>query len=260
MLWDYLTWSRFLWPGESSKRAESLRSPVLLGTAEILLDACSLEDIASFLVPMAKKAKVPVGIHFDHGYSTELIKEAMELGFTSIMYDCSALPFEENMEKCRYMTKLAHEKGVSVEAELGQVGSQETEEDDNLYTDPSQAKQFIEETGVDALAVSIGTSHGSYRQPPKLDISRLALIAEKVSTPLVLHGGSGLSDEDFHNTIQAGCSKMNIWTDINLAALSEAGRFLNPNKGIWKFIPEIRKAVQQVAEQKMTLFGSAGKA
>lgn len=240
--------------------AEALQAPVLIGTAEILLDACSLEDAASFLIPMAKKASVPVGVHFDHGYDTDLIQKAIELGFTSVMYDCSALSFEKNKERCAKLIQFAHKKGVSVETELGHVGTQEQEDDGNLYTDPEQARQFIEETQADALAVSIGTSHGAYCQPPKLDISRLSLIAEKVETPLVLHGGSGLSDEDFRATIQAGCSKMNIWTDLNVAAFSGATEYLKAKKGIWNFLPKSRQAVQAVAEEKIRLFGAVGKA
>lgn len=240
--------------------AEALQAPVLIGTAEILLDACSLEDAASFLIPMAQKASVPVGVHFDHGYDVDLIQKAIELGFTSVMYDCSALSFEENKEKCAKLIQFAHKKGVSVETELGHVGTQEQEDDGNLYTDPEQAREFIEETQTDALAVSIGTSHGAYRQPPKLDISRLSLIAEKVETPLVLHGGSGLSNEDFRHTIQAGCSKMNIWTDLNVAALSGAAEYLKTKHGIWNFLTESRQAVQAVAEEKIQLFGAVGKA
>ena len=159
--------------------AEEMRSPVIIGTAEILLPYAELEELAYFLVPMARKAKVPVVLHYDHGLTGERVHQAMELGFTSVMYDCSTLDFDGNCREVAALTREAHSRGITVEAELGHVGANAgTDEsdgaDDSIYTKPEEARRFWEATGVDALAVAIGTAHGAYRAKPRLDFDRLA--------------------------------------------------------------------------------------
>ena len=240
--------------------AEELKSPVIIGTAEVLLPYASLEELAYFLVPMAKKASVPVVLHFDHGLTDTKIVEALRLGFSSIMYDCSTDTYENNIARVAQMTKTAHLLGASVEAELGHVGANETSAgDDSIYTEPEQAKDFVERTGVDALAVAIGTAHGAYKEKPKLDIGRLAQIAETVPVPLVLHGGSGLSDQDFKNCVANGISKINIFTDINCAAAKAAYDNYSQGCGLTDIQNQITEAVKQETMKKMRVFGSAGR-
>lgn len=240
--------------------AEELKSPVIIGTAEVLLPYASLEELSYFLLPMARKASVPVVLHFDHGLTEEKIGEALRLGFSSIMYDCSTDTYENNIARVAQMTKTAHLLGVSVEAELGHVGANdEGAGDDSIYTEPEQALDFAQRTGVDALAVAIGTAHGAYKEKPKLAISRLARIAQIVPAPLVLHGGSGLADEDFKNCVANGISKVNIFTDINCAAAKAAHDGYKEGFGLTDIQNQITEAVKQETMKKMRVFGSAGR-
>lgn len=238
--------------------AAELGSPVIIGTAEVLLPYASLKELSSFLIPMAKEAPVPVVLHFDHGLTLEKVREAMDLGFTSVMYDCSTLDFEGNCRAVAELTKEAHVRGVTVEAELGHVGANAGGGDDSIYTQPEEALRFFEQTGVDALAVAIGTAHGAYKSTPKLDIARLKEIAETVNVPLVLHGGSGLSDQDFKNCIENGISKVNIFTDINCAAARAAHDGWTSGAGFTDLMQPIAEAVKQETIKKMRVFGSAG--
>lgn len=240
--------------------AEELKSPVIIGTAEVLLPYASLEELAYFLVPMAKKASVPVVLHYDHGLTDKKIVEAMRLGFSSIMYDCSTDTYENNIARVAQMVKIADMFGASVEGELGHVGANdESAGDDSIYTEPEQARNFAQRTGVDALAVAIGTAHGAYKEKPRLDIGRLAEISRAVPVPLVLHGGSGLSDEDFKNCVANGISKINIFTDINCAAAKAAHDFYKEGCGLTDIQNQITEAVKQETMKKMRIFGSAGR-
>ena len=240
--------------------AEELKSPVIIGTAEVLLPYASLEELAYFLVPMAKKASVPVVLHYDHGLTDKKIVEAMRLGFSSIMYDCSTDTYENNIARVAQMVKIADMFGASVEGELGHVGANdESAGDDSIYTEPEQARDFAQRTGVDALAVAIGTAHGAYKEKPRLDIGRLAEISRTVPVPLVLHGGSGLSDEDFKNCVANGISKINIFTDINCAAAKAAHDFYKEGCGLTDIQNQIKEAVKQETMKKMRIFGSAGR-
>lgn len=240
--------------------AEELKSPVIIGTAEVLLPYAGLEELAYFLVPMAKKASVPVVLHYDHGLTDKKIVEAMRLGFSSIMYDCSTDTYENNIDRVAQMVKIADMFGASVEGELGHVGANdESAGDDSIYTEPEQARDFAQRTGVDALAVAIGTAHGAYKEKPRLDIGRLAEISRTVPVPLVLHGGSGLSDEDFKNCVANGISKINIFTDINCAAAKAAHDFYKEGCGLTDIQNQITEAVKQETMKKMRIFGSAGR-
>lgn len=243
--------------------AEEAHSPVIIGTAEILLPYGPMEELSYLLVPMAQKAKVPVVLHYDHGLTEAMVKQAVKLGFSSVMYDCSALDYRSNIEACREMSRYVHSMGVSIEGELGHVGANDglgEDGDASIYTDPIQAKEYIEETGVDALAVAIGTAHGAYKTTPKLDIGRLAEISAAVETPLVLHGGSGLSKEDFKNCIREGISKVNIFTDLNEACAKAAAENYTSSKGMTDLIPSMVEAVRRVTLEKMEIFGSVGRA
>ena len=240
--------------------AEEMKSPVIIGTAEVLLPYASLEELAYFLVPMAKKASVPVVLHYDHGLTDKKIVEAMRLGFSSIMYDCSTDTYENNIARVAQMVKIACMFGASVEGELGHVGANdESAGDDSIYTEPEQARDFAQRTGVDALAVAIGTAHGAYKEKPRLDIGRLAEISRTVPVPLVLHGGSGLSDEDFKNCVANGISKINIFTDINCAAAKAAHDFYKEGCGLTDIQNQITEAVKEETMKKMRIFGSAGR-
>ena len=240
--------------------AEELKSPVIIGTAEVLLPYASLEELTYFLLPMAQKASVPVVLHYDHGLTEEKILEALKLGFSSIMYDCSTDSYENNIGRVAQMVKITRLFGASVEGELGHVGANESSTgDDSIYTQPEEALDFVHRTGVDALAVAIGTAHGAYKEKPRLDIQRLARIAQMVPTPLVLHGGSGLTDEDFRNCVANGIAKINIFTDINCAAAQAAHDSWQAGRGLTDLQNEITEAVKQETMKKMRIFGSAGR-
>ena len=239
--------------------AEAVGSPVIIGTAEVLLPYGPLEELSYFLLPMAKKADVPVVVHYDHGLTYEKCVEALDLGFTSIMYDCSTDSYEENVRKVADITLLAHSRGATVEAELGHVGDNEGEGHLNdptaYYTDPMQAKDFVEKTKVDALAIAVGSAHGAYKFPPKLDFDRIRTIRDTIPTPLVLHGGSGLTDEDFRKAIANGISKINIFTDINVAQANAAKAAMELGaRGMTDIIPYEVAAVAKETEKKMRLF------
>jgi len=249
--------------------AEKTQSPVIMGTAEVLFPYGPLEEVSYYLIPMAKKANVPVVIHLDHGLRKETCLKALELGFTSIMYDCSTDDYDTNVAKVREMAEIAHSYGATIEGELGHVGDNEgsaegesiLEDPSKYFTDPKVAKDYVEKTKVDALAIAVGNAHGAYKLPPKLDFDRIKTISEIVDVPLVLHGGSGLTDDDFKKAIGCGISKVNIFTDINIAAVkAEFSKFTDMNKGIIDLIPAAVEAVKQETISKMELFSSNGKA
>ncbi len=203
---------------------EETRSPVILGFAEghIQINKILIEDICHPLVQYAKRATVPVVVHLDHGFTFENIVKAIHCGFSSVMIDASQESFEKNASMVSEITKIARVFNCSVEAELGHVGGQEamndaTESSDRYFTIPQEAARFAEETGIDALAVAIGTIHGPYKKQPALDLIRLEEINKMTKIPLVLHGGSGLSDQDFQATIDRGVRKINIFTDLSMA-------------------------------------------
>lgn len=250
--------------------AKELGAPLIIGTAERFLDFVPLSDLADILIPMAKRADIPVVIHFDHGKTKENCLKAIDCGFTSIMYDCSRLPYEENVKNMADIVKIAHERGVTVEGELGAVmdleGSIEGEPDslsgkpEDYYTDPDVAYDFVSRTGVDALAVSVGNAHGAYKFPPKLDFDRIDAINKRLSIPLVLHGGSGLTDEDFRRAISLGIAKVNIFTDINEAAAKAAAVFLkNSPKNYAGTLNGVENAVKVCTREKLKLFMSENK-
>lgn len=240
--------------------AEELRSPVILGTAEVLLKYGEFKLIAPALIEMAKRATVPVVVHFDHGLTFERCMEALKFGFSSLMFDGSAGSPEENIRKTREIVRIAHAFGASVEGEIGHVGETVTNDEfaTDSYTTPKEALNFVKQTGVDALAVSIGTAHGAYKSKPRLDIQRLSEIRSTLSTPLVLHGGSGLSDDDFRNTIANGIAKINIYTDLCNAANKAMQEGLASNECYSDIHTRKVEYVKKVAMEKIRLFGSAG--
>ncbi|MCI9025758.1 class II fructose-bisphosphate aldolase [Lachnospiraceae bacterium 62-26] len=194
--------------------AEELDTPIILQIAEVRLPHSPLALMGPMMVQAAKEAKVDVAVHLDHGLTMETVKKALELGFTSVMYDSSTYPFEENMARTREVVEIAKKYGATVEAELGLVGGSEDGSCDHgiRCTDPEDAKVFCENTGIDALAVAIGNAHGNYPVAPTLAFDVLEEIDQKTEIPLVLHGGSGITDEDFRRAISLGIVKVNIAT------------------------------------------------
>ena len=239
--------------------AEEERSPLILGVAEVHLPLIPFEYAALIMNDIAKKATVPVCLHFDHGVDYDKIKAAVDAGFSSVMYDGSSLPYEENIKNTLAVSKMAHAKGVSVEAELGHVGGAEGGEDDGveeMYTKVEQVNDFIDRAEIDALAVAIGTAHGPYKKKPVLDIGRLSEIYKVSSKPLVLHGGSGLSPEQFRATIDNGIRKVNICTEMCVAA--REAYIASKNHEI--MFNDAKEAVKAVVKARMQLFGSSNKA
>lgn len=239
--------------------AEEANSPVIIGTAEVLLPYGELDLIAPSMIAAAKRARVPVAVHYDHGLTFDRCMQALKLGFSSVMFDGSAGDYETNIADTRQIVKIAHAFGATVEGEIGHVGQTESCDNDatDMYTTPDEAVAFLEDTGVDALAIAIGTAHGVYKSKPKLDIERLKEIRRKTDTPLVLHGGSGLSDDDFKNAIAGGIAKINIFTDLCVAGKDAVKAstcdYLDMRN-------EKVSAMKQAVMRKMTLFGSVGKA
>lgn len=245
--------------------AEELHSPVMVGTAEILLPAMELEYVAGYLIPMAKRSSVPVCVHYDHGLTFERCMEALRLGFTSVMYDCSMSDYQQNVSRAAEMVKICHAMGVTVEGELGHVGDNEGAgkllNPSDYYTDPDLAADYVKSTGIDSLAVAVGNAHGDYKFAPKLDFERIKTIAEKTLLPLVLHGGSGLSDNDFRTAIQNGIHKVNIFTDIDKAGKSGIEKGIAASaKTMMELMPYELEAMKAVVAEKLRLFGSVNKA
>lgn len=242
--------------------AEELDSPIIIGTAEVLLPYGELKLIAPPIIAAAKRARVPVVVHYDHGLTEERCFEALALGFSSIMFDCSTADMKTNIEKTRGIVKYAHSLGATVEGEIGHVGVAANEDNlsEDMYTTPDEAAEFYSATGVDALAVAIGSAHGVYKSKPKLNIERLEKISSAADVPLVLHGGSGLSDDDFKNTIAAGIAKVNIFTDLCLAGENAMREGIEKGFDYLKIRNLKVAAVKEAVKKKIILFGSNGKA
>jgi fructose-bisphosphate aldolase class II len=195
------------------RAAERLRSPVILQLAEVQFPEAPLELMAPVFLQAAQRTKVPVCVHLDHGQSLETCVRAIRLGFTSVMFDGAALPFDENVAVTSQVTRIAKAAGVDVEAELGKVGNSGVDTAD-VFTDVNESVRFVGETGIDALAIAIGNLHGHYVHTPRLNIRRLIEIHQANRLPLVLHGGSGTSTEDFKSCIHNGICKVNVATAI----------------------------------------------
>lgn len=240
--------------------AEELNSPIIIGTAEVLLPYGELKLIAPSIVAAAKRAKVPVVVHYDHGLTFERCIEALKLGFSSIMFDGSLKGEKENLEETAEIVKIAHAFGATVEGEIGHVGEAAGVSEKDRYTTVKEAVDFANKTGVDALAVAIGTAHGAYKTKPQLNIERLKEIRAAVNVPLVLHGGSGLSDEDFKNTVAAGVSKINVFTDLCIAGENAMRESVEQKLGYLATRAEKVAAIKQAVIKKIKVFGSQNKA
>lgn len=270
--------------------AEELRSPVIVAVSQGAIQYAGLRNLVSLVTVAAEEVSVPVSLHLDHGTDMEIIEQCISGGFTSVMIDGSHLPFEENIAVTRKVVEKARSGGVSVEGELGRLAGIEdqisVEDADALFTDPAEAEEFVERTGVDALAVAIGTSHGAYKfkGEPVLALDRLGEIAARVPVPLVLHGASGVNqehvklandygaslrgtrgvpDESIREAIDRGICKINIDTDMRIAFSAYVRRELAEHPDVFdprKILGPAREAVAGVVRGKIKLFGSAGKA
>lgn len=243
--------------------AEELHSPIIIQLAEVQFPCAPLALMAPLYLEAARAAKVPVVVHLDHGQSFQTCVDAVRLGFGSVMFDGASLPFEENVRQTAEVARMAKAFGVDVEAELGKVGDVGVDDDSvDLFTDVEESAEFIARTGVDALAVAIGNQHGKYVATPRLNIARLVELHERNAMPLVLHGGSGTSEEDFKSCIHNGICKINVATAIQLCVTEDVQHYLataaNPNYIDMKGI--IVEASKRVVADHIRLFESNNRA
>lgn len=272
-----------------SNAADGLKSPVIMAVSEGAIKYAGFKNLVSLVRVAAEEKNIPIALHLDHGKDMGIIEMCIEGGFTSVMIDGSSLPFEENVKVTAEVVKKAHPKGISVEGELGRLAGIEDNvsvaEKDALFTDPEEAVKFVELTGVDSLAIAVGTSHGAYKfkGEPRLAYDRISEIAGMVDVPLVLHGASGVNqehvalanqygarlegtrgvpDEAIIEAVKRGICKVNIDTDMRIAftafirkALAEMPEVFDPRK----ILGAGRDAIESVVEAKIRLFGSEGK-
>ncbi len=239
------------------KAAEELKVPMILQIAQVRLPYSPLDKIAPMMVAAAKNASVPVAVHFDHGLDVNKIHEALELGFTSVMIDASKLPIGENIKITSEVRKLADKYGASVEAEVGQLGVSEdgTGDSSKIHSDPSEVKRLYEETGVDAIALSIGNQHGFYKAAPKLNFDILDEANSLVPVPLVLHGGSGICDADFRKCIEHGITKINVATATFCAVKDAAADYLKQdNTDYFSMSDAMMKGAYENIKRHMKVF------
>ena len=239
--------------------AERLNVPVILAHAQLHEEVSPLSVIGPVMVEAAKRAKVPVCVHLDHCETLEYLREALDLGFTGVMYDGSLLPYAENLANTKKAVEMARVYNAGVEAELGALASREgggAVGSGPVYTDPYEAVEFCRETGIDAFAPSFGTAHGIYKSKPVLDLERVRVIAEKTGLPLVMHGGSGVSPEDYRTGIRYGLRKINYYSYMSKASVN-AVRALLEREDVTFFHDlalEAEKAMTQDAERAMRVF------
>ena len=248
-----------------AKTADRLQSPLILQTTPGTIRYAGLGMLFAIAQQAAKEFSIPIALHLDHGDSVELCQWALKAGYTSVMYDGSRLPYPQNVANTAKVVQLAQEGAASSEGELGAVGGKEDQLLDTSeagYTDPEQAADFSERTGVNALAVAIGTAHGFYKGVPKLDFPRLREIRSRVSVPLVLHGASGLPDETVTLCVENGCCKINFATELR-AALTKGVRRKLKDPSVYDpkaFMREGMQELEQVVAHKIQLCKSAGAA
>ena len=245
--------------------AESASAPVIIQTTPSTIKYAGMDYFRAMVATAAMTAAVPVALHLDHGDSYALACQAVRAGYTSVMIDGSKLPFEENISLTAKVAELARSVSIPVEGELGCVGGKEDslEAGAGGYTDPEEAARFVSETGIDSLAVGIGTAHGFYAEKPVLDMDRLSLIRERVSVPLVLHGATGLSDEDIIECIRRGICKVNFATEMRAAFTRAVRETLERDSKIVDvkaYGKAARQAVMETAVKKIVLCGAANKA
>jgi len=237
--------------------AEERKSPVIVQTSEGAVSYMGFKNLVSLVHVMAMDSPVPIVLNLDHGKDMGIIHRCIDHGYTAVMFDGSSLEYEKNVEDTMKVVESAHNRKVSVEAELGMLGTGE-----DVYTDPEQAEDFVKRTGVDCLAVSIGTQHGHFKSEPKLDFDRIRQIKDRLGIPLVMHGTSGVPLPDVKKAIKCGINKVNLNTDLR-EAFTFAIRNVLADKSVYKIRPylkESRVSVQKVVAKHMDNLGSSKKA
>lgn len=245
----------------SMDAVEEAESPVIISFGSGFLGNTEFDHFSKMMVSMAKASAMPVAIHWDHGRNMDVVTHAWECGMNALMIDNSSQDFETNIKLTKEVVDKFHIMGIPIEAELGHVGAETVYEEalaNYGYTDPSQAAEFVERTGIDFLAIAIGNQHGVYSSEPRLNLEIVEKVRDSVSIPLVLHGASGISDEDVRKCIDRGITKINIHTELCQAAMIAVVE--NQNEPFLKLQQEVRKAVAKRAMEKIKLFGSYGKA
>jgi len=242
-------------------------SPVIMQLAEVHFRYLNLEHIAPAILRAAREVSIPVCVNLDHGKNFDTVIRAIRAGFTSIMFDCSSEPLEVNIARTKEIVKIAHSTGVGVEGEIGNIGGEVVgikapvahEASSETFTKVEDAVRFYEETGVDALAISVGNVHGTYKGEPNLDFERIDKINKAIPIPIVLHGGSGISDADFKKAISFGISKINFYTEMSANAVKAARLFLNENPECISYgdlSKIVQESVKKTVMDRMEVFGS----
>lgn len=251
------------------RAAVAKKSPIIVQTSEGAIEYAGLSVIAGIVTTLSQESDVPVILHLDHGKSIETVKRCIEAGYTSVMIDHSTLPFEENIRKTAEVVAYAHARGVWVEAELGAIVGKEGVKDlhgsttpDSFLTDPKQAKEFVDKTGIDSLAVSVGTIHGAFTGQEYIRFELLEEVERTVSEiPLVLHGASGIASEHLQKACMGHVSKVNVDTELRVAFESACGEYFKTSHESYdprSILSPARDAIQRVVEEKIDLFGSSG--
>jgi len=246
--------------------AEANEAPVIVMCLAADLEGSGWTYLAGLAKLAAAHHSIPVALHLDHCYDLDFIAQAVARGFTSVMYDGSSLPFDENVRMTKAAANIAHARGVSIEGELGHVGGMDLadkEHVESILTESDDVAKFVEQTGVDALAVSIGTGHGRYRSLPTLNIERLIELTEVTDVPLVMHGGSGTPDDQVRDAVAHGITKLNVFTDERMAmfrGLKEAAQMERPDPLPEHLFGPIRKALADLVTEKIELLSADGRA
>lgn len=247
--------------------AEKRNSPVILQTSTPIVKRYGASRIVRMVQTIAEDSEIPVGLHLDHGTDTDVIRGCIEAGYTSVMIDASHYPFEENVRRTRTVVELAHQNNAAVEGEIGILAGVEDDiviaQDDAIYTTPAEAIEFQEQSGVDFLAVAIGTAHGFYKVAPRLDIETLHEIHSKVSFPLVVHGGTGLSFDTVRELVEAGASKFNLSTQLKKTYIDSLQSYMEQHQAEYnplKMLDYAQDQLKQVICEYLDVFGSSNKA
>ena len=244
--------------------AERMRSPVILNIAEVHFPYVNIEQITPAIQYMANNVCVPVVLNLDHGLSVETVVRAIRCGFSNVMYDASKKSLEQNIEETRLVVRMAHAVGVSVEAELGRVGGAEgggkARARREFFTNPDEAERFVTETGVDSIAVAVGNAHGFYEETPELDFDLIATLRQRTGIPLVLHGGSGIPDEDFRRAIALGIRKINYFTEMSKLAADRVRELIRASDEylLHDLVLEAKNRIRDVVMERIRVWGSEG--
>ncbi|MDD3776111.1 MAG: class II fructose-bisphosphate aldolase family protein [Actinomycetota bacterium] len=243
-------------------------SPIIMQIAEVHFKYLNFEEIGPAIINAANKVRIPICVHLDHGQSLQTVVRAIRAGFTSVMFDGSKYPLDENIARTKEVVNIAHSVGVSVEGEIGAIGGEAVGEQAatahaaqrELFTKVEEAIRFREETNLDAMAIAIGNVHGLYKGEPELDFDRLTKIRNSVDVPLVLHGGSGISDDDFRKAVSLGICKINFYTEMSNNAVDAARTYLQQNPGAISYPDLVKKAMlaaKETVKDRLRVFGSA---